>query len=806
MNVRLKTQPSLLAACAILIACGSANADIVARFDIGDTTGASVQAGFTSIGAAGATPAAYAGPQNATVDLVTLRLAGGTTLAAATAKDGSGNFNSTGSLVARNRNVPAADVGSFTYSDIYRDFVTANVLGIQLSGLGSNANHAITFYVYDNSGSRTQTFTNVTPGGTGSSGSVTYTAASTFADGTSNEIFATTINATSDSSGRLFFTVSGTGNTNVGIVGGIVVDALAGPSFPGFHHAYDGNFNDSSVAGNDGTAAGTATITTDPEAIISGTGSLALDGADESFVTLETPGAFSETSPWTATWWAKRGEIGLNKGMVMGLAGTTSDFIWLNDNFTGLRFRSTANTTLNFTSPKDQEIRHYALVADGAGNLSLYLDGILTQTLTGNTSFAMDTIGKAYPTTSLHYNFQGTLDEVHVFNSALSAGQIATLYDEEKPGPPVTRLRIVLVAGQSNADGRAVVTELPTSPVNLQNPQNDVDLFYQVEGGSATLTTLRPGLTETSQFGPDILLGRRLADLHQSETGTRVVIIKYANGGTNLATQWKGGGDATTTGDGVDYVTFQQTVTQGLAALAAAYPLATLDLQSIVWLQGESDAVTGLSAAYQANLTNFIADVRATYGSSLPFVIARLSSAQTALSTTHLNAVRAAQDAVAAVDPRTAIFSTDSFGIKTDNLHFNGSGQQSIGSAFAEETAYYEWMIDTFSPADINAGLAEPGADLDGDGQSNRTEFLGLSNPLSGTSGFKTTVDLSVPAAVSISYASSVARVYSVQQYNEVNGTWETILPALQGTGETVVRSVGAMETRSIFRVRSDLP
>ena len=67
-------------------------------------------------------------------------------------------------------------------------------------------------------------------------------------------------------------------------------------------------------------------------------------------------------------------------------------------------------------------------------------------------------------------------------------------------------------------------------------------------------------------------------------------------------------------------------VEQCLAALAAAYPLATLDLQSMVWMQGESDAVSGASALYQANLTAFIADVRSTYGSSLPFVIARLSS------------------------------------------------------------------------------------------------------------------------------------------------------------------------------------
>jgi hypothetical protein len=786
---------------------GAASAAIVGSFDTGDTTASSVQSSFTAIGAAGATPAAYAGPQSATSGSITLRLTAGTTLAAATTKDGSGNFNSTAQLVARNRNVPAADSGTFTYSDVYRDFVTGNALGIQLSGLVANSVYAVTFYAYDNNGSRTQTFTDVTPGGTGFTGTATYTAAFAFTSGTPNNIFTTTIYATSDASGRLFFSETGVGvapSTNVAVLGGVVVETSS--VYTGFYHAYNGGFTDGSGAGNNGIPAGAASITTAPAAIAHGSGALSLDGADGSYVTLTTPGAFTSTSPWSATWWARRGVLGTDKGMVMGAASNTTDFIWLNDSFTGLRFRSSISTTFDFTTPKDMELRHYALVADGTGNLSLYLNGQLSQTLAGNTSFAIDTIGKAYPNTQLHYNFQGSLDEVHLINSALNATQVGEIYYDEKPVVPVTRLRIVLVGGQSNADGRAVISELPTSPVNLQIPQNDVDLYYKFQGGTATLTTLRPGLTETSQFGPDIMLGRRLADLYKSEIGTRVAIIRYANGGTDLKTQWKAGGDATTTGDGTEYVTFQQTVTQGLAALTAAYPLATRELQSMVWLQGESDSVSGLSNLYQANLTNFIADVRLTYGTSLPFVIARLSSQQTALNTTYLNEVRAAQDAVAAADPRTSIFATDNFGIKSDNLHFDGSGQQAIGSGFAEETAYYVWMNANFSAAEINAGLAEPNADRDGDGQSNRAEFLGATDPLSGASVFSAAFSPTGPGAGTISYESSASRVYSVQRYLEAGGTWETALPALQGTGSTVVRSLAATESRGIYRVKSELP
>lgn len=578
------------------------------------------------------------------------------------------------------------------------------------------------------------------------------------------------------------------------------------PAFAGFHHRYDGSFSDSSPAGNNGSPSGSAAITTDPAAIATGSGALALDGTDDGLVSLTPGGSYLANQAWTAAWWARRGETGLNKGMVMGRADNTSDFIWLNDTFTGLRFRSSTAATFDFTAPKDTELRHYALVADGAGSLALYLDGQPAQTLTGNTSFTVDSIGKAYPTTTQHYNFQGSLDEVRVMSGALSPTQVEQLYDAEKPvvpPVPVTRVRIVLLAGQSNADGRALVSELPAT---LQSPQDDVDLYHATQGTGGTLTTLRPGLSETSQSGPEILLGRRLADLHASEAGTRVAILKYANGGTDLKTQWKAGGTATTSGDGPEYVTFQQTVTSGLAALAAAYPLATLDLQSMVWMQGESDAVASSSNLYQANLTSFIADVRATYGASLPFVIARLSSLQTALDAGHLNAVRAAQDAVAAADPRTAVFSTDSFGIKADNLHFTGGGQQAMGSAFAGETAYYEWMVDTFTPADINAGLAEPSADRDGDGQSNVDEFLGASDPLSGAAAFRAWFDRTGPGTGTLSHPSSPARRYAVERWVEPGNTWTEILPLVDGTGETIVRPLATPDSRGIFRVRAELP
>lgn len=232
MNLFL-SQSSLLAVTALSFSLASARAAVIARFDAGDTTASEVQSGFTAIGVVGDTPGAYAGPQTAVNGGVTLRLTAGTTLAIATTKDGSGNFNSTGSLVSRDRTSPGADSGSFTYSDIYRDFLTSNALGIQLSGLTPASPYAITFYSYDNVGSRTQTFSDITPGSTGLSGTVIYTAGAIFNSTTSNQVFSTTINATSDSVGRLFFSGTGVGtgaSSSVAILNGVEVDAIPEPS------------------------------------------------------------------------------------------------------------------------------------------------------------------------------------------------------------------------------------------------------------------------------------------------------------------------------------------------------------------------------------------------------------------------------------------------------------------------------------------------------------------------------------------------------------------------------------------------
>ena len=105
-------------------------------------------------------------------------------------------------------------------------------------------------------------------------------------------------------------------------------------------------------------------------------------------------------------------------------------------------------------------------------------------------------------------------------------------------------------------------------------------------------------------------------------------------------------------------------------------------------MQGERDSNSSADArVYEANLTEFIGDIRATYGADLPFVIGQLSENQTGTNGSDgtREFIRAAQANVAAALPNTELVVTNSFGLKSDNLHFNAAGQQDLGNAFASQ-------------------------------------------------------------------------------------------------------------------------
>jgi len=272
-------------------------------------------------------------------------------------------------------------------------------------------------------------------------------------------------------------------------------------------------------------------------------------------------------------------------------------------------------------------------------------------------------------------------------------------------------VKVYLQAGQSNSDGRALTNGLP---VSLLRPQGDVPLYYYLadsgangDGTLGSLTTLRPGISAFGNgrlFGPELTFGRTLADYYALSNGVStnivtVAIIKYARGDTSLVNDWVANGNSTTNGDGPELVVFQQVVNAGLVRLAAAYPGASIELDGMIWTQGEADVGGSSSAAnYGKNLMRFINDVRLTYatnqpyGTNMPFFLSRISANQHYMdpadsSYANCLVLRAGQKAITTnlnvfmVDTDPAEFSTLT-PYSLPGTHFDTQGEQSLGAAF----------------------------------------------------------------------------------------------------------------------------
>jgi autotransporter-associated beta strand protein len=241
----------------------------------------------------------------------------------------------------------------------------------------------------------------------------------------------------------------------------------------------------------------------------------------------------------------------------------------------------------------------------------------------------------------------------------------------------IAPIKVFLLAGQSNMQGNNAL--LGQLPAYLQPPQDDV-LLYSETNSAAFFGSLQVGAG--NNFGPEISFGRAIADARPNE---RFALIKFAQGATNLHNNW----DPAT---GSVYSTFRTTVTNGLEALSRTGQ--PYQIVGMLWTQGENDVQDlRTTAQYQADLNEFIADVRTRYGANLPFFISRLSNNQTWRDITQ---VRTAQENVDAADPNAYLINTDGFDMRSDALHFEETGYVALGQAFATS---YLGMNETTAPA-----------------------------------------------------------------------------------------------------------
>ena len=257
---------------------------------------------------------------------------------------------------------------------------------------------------------------------------------------------------------------------------------------------------------------------------------------------------------------------------------------------------------------------------------------------------------------------------------------------------------VYLLGGQSNMDGWGYVTGLPPS---LQLAQTDVDIYWSGRSLWTGLVASSYGSTGgVEYFGPEVVFGRTMAD---GLPDRQVSLIKYAVGGTDLAECWYPGDSRDDPSRGACYQGFIATVDAALSELDAQG--VDYEIGGMIWMQGESDAYQeSFSNAYKANMERFIYRVRQDVEQSAwPFAMGEIDCPTCPWRDT----VRQAQRDVAAASDSVFVVATDDLPQNQDNLHFDGSGQRTLGRRLGEALLGSTTQAATAQPAFAFTGTWE---------------------------------------------------------------------------------------------------
>lgn len=247
--------------------------------------------------------------------------------------------------------------------------------------------------------------------------------------------------------------------------------------------------------------------------------------------------------------------------------------------------------------------------------------------------------------------------------------------------PMSSSIKLFILAGQSNMVGAA--SNLNDLLPSQLEPQHQV-LWYDKNNQWVELQPPTEPMPFTRRvfngegFGPEISIGLQLAT-HLNET---VALIKYADNGTNLDTDWN---------PFVSQSRYHQMLERIQDGIADLYALGyRVEIAGFFWMQGESDAKNDIYMArnYQINLTNFIYKLRRDLSyPMLPFVygaIALSNDRTTDFGTfDYADLVRDAQLQVNQKVSYTRLVETSHFSKHTDNLHFDSPALITLGNLFA---------------------------------------------------------------------------------------------------------------------------
>ena len=243
------------------------------------------------------------------------------------------------------------------------------------------------------------------------------------------------------------------------------------------------------------------------------------------------------------------------------------------------------------------------------------------------------------------------------------------------------QVKVYILSGQSNMDGRGRRSELVGELAKWTKPRADVRIAYSNSDRRGPYATdgfvlLEPGYSVPpgtkarklpgDTFGPEVSFGRAIAD---ARPGERIVLIKFSEGGTSLHNDWMPDKEKSL------YPQFLAFVRQSMKSLTDAGD--SPQLAGMIWHQGESDASLP-EGEYQKLLIQFIARVRSDLESpQLPFIIGEV------YDNGHRDRVRAGQRATAAAVAGVRFVTVDGLKTSDNGTHFDTPSQIELGRRLA---------------------------------------------------------------------------------------------------------------------------
>lgn len=241
---------------------------------------------------------------------------------------------------------------------------------------------------------------------------------------------------------------------------------------------------------------------------------------------------------------------------------------------------------------------------------------------------------------------------------------------------------VYLLAGQSNMDGRGLVSELPAGQKTTF--ENTIIFYRNEKRSSDSWKTLTAGFSVPPKYKgelPSPTFGPEIGFTHwmlQRSPQRRIALIKGSQGGTSLRADWRPGEKGVAESQGPQYRDFVDTIRIATKQLRDRGD--RLTIRGLLWHQGESDSKSG-TETHKRRLNALIDRIREDVGvpdlPDLPVVVGEV------FDNGKRDNVRAAIQAVAQQSPTVALVSSEGTTTSDRGTHFDAKSQLLLGRRYA---------------------------------------------------------------------------------------------------------------------------